>query len=299
MWLVDLVRRIGRYVGRLARRGREILRDGGWLQFAMYVKEEVILNSYLTVQQRSGFMRGEDLSCPICGYSSSRFMTHVGAGYVVRNAICPRCGSYPRHRGFAVLLENHLRRRLEQIPQAGGHRLLFAPESSMKDVLSEYVTGLEGVDLNQINDLVAYREDIMNLGFADNSVEFLSCFHVVEHVPDDLRAMTELRRVLHPRGIAILNVPITFGRWDSIAFGYPNPLLNDHFYDYGEDFSVKVATSGLSGVGYRLSNLVAPDVFQRMALQDELIYVLEKSEIPGQVNDHDGNSLTHRASSND
>jgi hypothetical protein len=291
MSVLDRVRRVRRHAARLARRGRLILRDGGLSQLLVYVREEVILNSLLTLQEKTGLLRGRQLMCPVCRYESARFMTHVGAGYVVRNAMCPRCGSFPRHRGFAVLLDRYEGERLKRLPSDDGLRLLFAPEYSMKQVLDPYVTGLVGVDLKQINDLVIHREDIMNLRFSDESVDFLSCFHVVEHVPDDQRALLELRRVLRPGGLAILNVPITFGRWDSLSFGRPNPLLNDHFFDYGEDFSVKVAMSGLIGVGYRLSAVIEPDDFARMALQDELIYVLEKSEFPGRVDDHQGRSL--------
>ena len=290
MSVLDPARRVVRHGSRLAKRGRLILRDGGWPQLARYTGEEVILNSLLTLQEKSGWPRGKRLLCPVCGYQSSRFMTHVGAGYVVRNAMCPRCGSFPRHRGFAVLLDR-LRQRLDRLEGTAGLRLLFAPEPSMKRLLEPFVGDLEGVDLNPINDLVTHREDIMKLSFDDDSVEFLSCFHVVEHVPDDVQALNELRRVLRPSGLAILNVPITFGRWDTVSFGRPNPLLNDHYFDYGEDFSIKVAASGLGGVGYRLSDIVNSDDFARMALQDELIYVLEKSEVPGRVDDHTGRSL--------
>lgn len=260
------------------------------MQFLVYMREEVILNSLLTLQEKTGLILARQLKCPVCRYESSRFLTHVGAGYVVRNATCPRCGSFPRHRGFAVLLNDYVGERLKRLPR-DGLRLLFAPEYNMKRLLEPHVTGLVGVDLDQINDLVIHREDIMNLRFLDESVDFLSCFHVVEHVPDDERALLELRRVLRPGGLAILNVPITFGRWDSVSFGYPNPLLNDHFFDYGEDFSIKVARSGLSGIGYRLSAVIGPDDFAGMALQDELIYVVERSETPGRIDDHQGKSL--------
>ena len=291
MSVIDQLRSAGRRATRLARRSLIILRDGGWSQFLVYLREEVVLNSFLVLQERARRPRKTELMCSVCGYESSRFMTHVGAGYVVRNAMCPRCGSFPRHRGFALLLNDHLVDRLSRLPSTGGLRLLFAPEPSMKDLLTPHVGDLTGVDLNQINNLVSLREDIMDLSFDDDSVEFLSCFHVVEHVPDDELALRELRRVLHPQGLAIVNVPISFGRWQSISFGYPNPLLNDHFFDYGEDFSVKLSAAGLGGIGYRLSELVDAAQFARLALQDELIYVLEKADIPAQVGAHTGESL--------
>lgn len=291
MSVLNQLRSAARRAARLVRRSLIILRDGGWSQFVVYFREEVVLNSLLVLEERIRRPRKMELMCSVCGYESSRFMAHVGAGYTVRNAMCPRCGSFPRHRGFALLLNDHLVGRLSRLPSTGGFRLLFAPEPSMKDLLTPHVGDLTGVDLNQINDLVSFREDIMDLSFDDDSVEFLSCFHVVEHVPDDELALRELRRVLHPRGLAIVNVPISFGRWQSISFGYPNPLLNDHFFDYGEDFSVKLSAAGLGGIGYRLSELVDAGQFARLALQDELIFVLEKADAPARVSDHTGKSL--------
>jgi ubiquinone/menaquinone biosynthesis C-methylase UbiE len=41
------------------------------------------------------------------------------------------------------------------------------------------------------------------------------CCHVLEHVDDDMIAMKEFYRVLKPRGWAILQVPIDYGRADT------------------------------------------------------------------------------------
>jgi ubiquinone/menaquinone biosynthesis C-methylase UbiE len=44
--------------------------------------------------------------------------------------------------------------------------------------------------------------------FEDNFFDVIICNHVLEHVKDDQKAMSELFRVLNPKGIAILQVPI-------------------------------------------------------------------------------------------
>src|SRR5262249_29412610 len=55
----------------------------------------------------------------------------------------------------------------------------------------------------------ARRIDVTNLSFPDFHFDLILCNHVLEHVPDDRRAMSELRRVLKKNGRAILQVPIS------------------------------------------------------------------------------------------
>ena len=69
---------------------------------------------------------------------------------------------------------------------------------------------------------VAYRSADLEMTSADDKVDVtdMSCYpdsrfdvvicsHVLEHVPDDLKAMREIRRVLAPCGVALLLVPIS------------------------------------------------------------------------------------------
>lgn len=261
----------------LTKRGGLILRHGGVRQAGVFLREEVIRNSWIKLT--AGRVTTSDprhVWCPACGWSGPRFMTHCGAGYVVYQAMCPSCGAFPRHRGFAWLVDSHLRSELQGV-RGDGLRLLVAPERSVLEILRPHIDRLEGVDYAGINDLVSYREDLQHLTFPTDSVDFISCFHVVEHVPDDHLALRELGRVLNPDGRAVLNVPITFGRRETIEFGTPNPLLNDHYFDYGEEFTVRLVKAGLSGTAYRLSAVVPKELYERMALQDELIYWLRKT----------------------
>ena len=65
--------------------------------------------------------------------------------------------------------------------------------------------------------------DITDIPYADGSFDVILCSHVLEHIPDDRRAMRELRRVLAPRGWALLQVPIDHQR----AVTFEDPSVTD------------------------------------------------------------------------
>lgn len=88
----------------------------------------------------------------------------------------------------------------------------------------------------KLSNLKSQPADLMALPFADGSIKSLSCMHVVEHVglgrygdpldPDgDLKAVTELNRVLAPEGDLLFVVPV----------GRPRIMFNTHrIYSYGQ-----------------------------------------------------------------
>jgi SAM-dependent methyltransferase len=77
--------------------------------------------------------------------------------------------------------------------------------------------GLVGVDLSRPllaraaarlrNGAVLIQADALALPFSTGSFERVYCSEVLEHLPDPEAAVRELRRVLRPRGIAVLSVP--------------------------------------------------------------------------------------------
>ena len=89
--------------------------------------------------------------------------------------------------------------------------LHVGPEPGLRHELErlpnlDYVTG----DLHA--DDVDVRLDVTAIGFPDETFDVILCSHVLEHVPDDRRAMRELRRVLRRDGWALINAPSEPGR---------------------------------------------------------------------------------------
>ena len=69
--------------------------------------------------------------------------------------------------------------------------------------------------------------DLMDLALEDGSYEFIVHSDTLEHVPDPVRALTEIRRVLRPGGRTVFTVPIVIGRMTRSRDGLPSSYHGD------------------------------------------------------------------------
>jgi SAM-dependent methyltransferase len=114
--------------------------------------------------------------------------------------------------------------------------LHFAPEPFFRRLLSSHFGSYETADLEGVN--VNHKVDMQNLPFRDQTYDFVFASHVLEHIPNDEQAISEVRRVLRPNGVAILPVPIVAER--TVEYPEPNPAEFGHVrapgYDYFEKY---------------------------------------------------------------
>jgi ubiquinone/menaquinone biosynthesis C-methylase UbiE len=118
-------------------------------------------------------------------------------------------------------------------------RLLhFAPEPFLSDffrsTFRQYVTA----DLDPRN--VDYAADITKLPFADASFDMVYASHVLEHVAEDRKAISEIHRVLAPSGVAVLPVPVFIGI-ETVEYPEPNPHETYHVRQLGGDYHDRYA----------------------------------------------------------
>jgi SAM-dependent methyltransferase len=176
--------------------------------------------------------KGAGFECNCCGASYSKFVpdypaaenayaintNEVIAGYG-ENILCPACLSTARERLIIALLKN-------EIKISGKKILHFSPEKSIYNFIkkhNEVVTAdIEPLFYKIIDDKIK-NEDATRLSFTDNSFDVVIGNHILEHIPDDKKAMQEMYRVLKPGGRAILQVPYS----TKILNTLETPEIND------------------------------------------------------------------------
>lgn len=163
------------------------------------------------------------------------------------NAKCPGCGSLERHRALWLYLRDRT-----TLLSGSADVLHMAPEPAIERALRAMRNvRYTAADLEPAHRGIL-RADITALPFADSCFDLILCNHVLEHVPDDRAAMSELHRVLRPQGTAIIQNPVD----DTRAATYEDPAVvtpadrrrefgqRDHVRVYGRDFRDRLVAAG-------------------------------------------------------
>lgn len=225
-------------------------------------------------QQTLKKYKGNNVYCPLCNNSFLKFAPHKKKR---DNAKCPKCGSLERHRLlYLYLKESNL------ISSDKKTRLLhFAPEKVFFQLLSSN-SNIEyfpcDFDYEKYHGKVI-EMDITDIKFSADYFDVIICNHVLEHIPDDMKAMRELNRVLKPDGFSILQVPIDYTKahtYEDFSITKPKERekafgQHDHVRIYGKDYADRLTKAGFK---------VKEDHFvQQFSDEDIKKYGLSKKEI--------------------
>ena len=207
--------------------------------------------------------------CPCCGWAGNRFLDYMEMGYAVRNIECPQCGSHSRHRGFYLWLRDEYR-----LSSKSGTALVFAPERALASLwASAPDVRVLGIDIEPTRD-VDVLADVMRLPLSSGVADMIWCHHVLEQVPDDHQAMTELRRVLkEPAGVMLLSAGMSGDRVTR-EFGVSEKSLSGNRRSYGADLADRLTSAGFEvrQVRYGLNE----DEMVKYAIRDEPFYFCKK-----------------------
>ncbi len=207
---------------------------------------------------------GNDCYCLYCKKSFGKFIHEgvkanvfkkykvAGGGYKL-NTRCPNCGSVDRARLLALFFKTRT-----AVFQQKTSILHVSPNKSIAKFLLDSTTinqTIGSIEPEQFSEFNCIYLDVQDIQFPEKQFDVAICCHVIEHVDDDEKAMSELYRVLKPGGYGILQVPIALDlektledktlktdKERKIAHGQV-----DHVRLYGKDYFEK-----LTKVGFRV-----------------------------------------------
>jgi SAM-dependent methyltransferase len=217
-------------------------------------------------------LKGKTYTDPIDGKSFRKFLPY-GYENPRENVLSPSTLSLERHRLLWLYLKNETKFFNQPLKL-----LHFAPEQAFYKRFKklenlEYTT----TDLN--SPLADVKADICDLPFKDDTFDVILCNHVLEHIPNDTKAMQELFRVMKPGGWGIFQIPQDINRAKTFE---DNTITDkkerarvfgqyDHVRIYGRDYFDK-----LRSVGFRVEEV---DYTNTLPKEDVKKYRLAKGEI--------------------
>lgn len=105
------------------------------------------------------------------------------------------------------LLLNHLLKRFSS--SVDGKVLVIGAGQVDYKLLLPCASSVLSTDIELYNNVDCVA-NILNLPFTDNSFDSILLIEVLEHVPDLNLAVSELYRVLRPRGLCLVSIPFLF-----------------------------------------------------------------------------------------
>ena len=258
--------------------------------------------SYVIRPVLAFFLKGNTFTDPIDGRNFKSFLPY-GYGKQRNNVLSPSSLSLERHRLLWIYLKNETdffkpesvsgsstkesKRIILRDPEISSTLkvLHFAPEQAfykrfrnMKNL--DYIT----TDLN--SPLADVKADICNLPFKDDEFDVIFCNHVLEHIPDDKKAMQELYRVLKVGGMGIFQIPQDLTREKTFE---DNTITDkkerakifgqyDHVRVYGRDYFDTLRSIGFKVEEVDYTAVIAEEIVEKYCLAPgEIIPVVFKS----------------------
>lgn len=218
--------------------------------------------------------------CPVCGHGFRKMLPY-GYSAVRENALCPSCLSLERHR----LMWVYLRREtsfFEERPLV----LHIAPERCFIRKFSRHL-GANYITADLESPLAKVKMDVQEIPFGDDTFDVIFCNHILEHVQDDRRAISELHRVMKPGGWGIMLSPVVRGlgqtredpSLDTPEKRYEAYGQSDHMREYGEDYPERLREGGFQVESIDYAAGLDPAETEHYRLGNDIVYIVRKMSV--------------------
>ena len=145
------------------------------------------------------FYKGDNFQCNVCDKKLSKFI-HLAD----EDKLCPRCGSLSRTRRLFQLLNTAFLKE-------GINVLDFSPSRSLYRVFKK-TAGIRYTSTDISGDFLSdFQYNIKDLHIENDTYDLIICFHILEHIDDDNKAMQEIFRILKKSGTCIIQTPFKEG----------------------------------------------------------------------------------------
>lgn len=225
------------------------------------------------------FFKGNNFTDPIDGKSYRKFLPY-GYGKQRENALSPGTLSLERHRQMWLYLQN------ETDFFTNNYKVLhIAPEQEFLRKFKK-MKNLDYISADLFSPIVDVKADILDLPFENESFDIIFCNHVLEHIEDDRKAMSEIFRVMKKGGWGIVQVPMK----NSLEKTYEDFTIKDpkerqkHFgqYDhvrwYGMDYFDRLESVGFEADANFYSQKFSKEEIKKFGLREnEILPVVSKS----------------------
>ena len=232
----------------------------------------LIKMSYLARPVLSVLLKGDTYIDPIDGKGFKRFLPY-GYGKQRPNVLSPSTLSLERHRLLWLYLQKETTFFEKELKV-----LHMAPEQCFLSIFKK-MKNLDYTTADLYSPIVDVKADILDLPFEDELFDFVLCNHVLEHIENDTKAMSELFRVLKPGGIGIFQIPQDLSleqTYEDSSITSPEERAAhfgqyDHVRIYGKDYFDRLRKVGFKVNEIDYSAKLSPDLVEK--------YCLAKGEI--------------------
>lgn len=224
--------------------------------------------------------KGNNVECPVCERSFSKFLSYGSDVAHRENVLCPYDLTLERHR----LMWLYLRDSSDFFTAEKLSVLHIAPEQCFHKRFKaqknlDYLTG----DL--ISPIADLHFDLHSIPLEDNRFDVIFCNHVMEHVDDALQCMRELHRVMKLGGWGIMQVPQDFSRektYEDKSITSPEERekhywQKDHVRLFGKDYPEWLKKAGFQVTEFKKESKYDEKLIERYRLQkEEILYIVHK-----------------------
>ena len=212
------------------------------------------------------FKAGNSHLCLICNFNISKWIILPN-----NERICPKCGSLPRDRRLWKLLKTGFIKENITVLDFSPSRSLFRQWKKEKNI--NYIAS--DLSANFISDVFF---DITKIPVDSNSFDLIICYHILEHITEDTKAIKELYRILKPNGHAIIQTPFKDGDIyeDETITSDKERLLHFGQEDHVRIYSIKGLKKRLEVVGFHVKILALSDDDYLGFNKNENIIIVQK-----------------------